>query len=182
MMSIKSRFFSKKGLKSLFLLCVFPIHFWSILIFFLNNFPERVNLGAWDSIGLLAYHNILSFFEALLFFLILIVLGLLVPKHWSEDKKILFFGNLAWITWFGLILAQYMDSAPMKRGRMWFIVGSISIVMMVFFEYASLNNEDIGAFHLDLFERVQVLSYFFLMLDLISVFVILLRNIFWIRF
>ena len=173
------RTLSKNTRKELFLILAAPIHFWAVLMFFLN-FPKS-ELRFWTAIGLLSYDMVIAFIDSILLFLIVYLVGVILPKQWDEDKKLLFLGNLGFTIFLGLIFGQFLDSSPLKRWQMWGIVGVISLLFLAFFEYFSLTKKSVAAIHLDFFNRLTFLSYMFLGLDILGLGIIFVRNIFWLR-
>ena len=92
-MAIFNRY-SKSGLWLLFLTTAFPIHLWTIILV-LRDFAwvtERTN--AWDAVGVAAYGMVFAFIESLFVFIIVVLLGLLLPKQWDERKRLSFLGLL----------------------------------------------------------------------------------------
>jgi len=170
---------TKKGRRDLFLILMAPVHFWAILMFFLNFPKSEVRL--WTAIGLFSYDVVIAFVDSSLLFLLVYIIGYGLPAQWKEERRILFLGNLGFTIVLGLIFAQYLDSSPLKPGQMWSLVGLMSFLFLVFFEYFSLTRTEIGAAHLELFYRSKILAYLYLGLDVFGLVIILLRNIFWVR-
>ena len=174
------RFLNRKKMLWLFLICVFPIHFWAILIF-LNNLSWLLESGIWFVLGVFSYQLLLAFLEAFLMFVFLVLLSPWLPKTWSEDIKIMFLGNLAWVAWMGLIITQYLSPNLMKFEIVLLIAGGITVAIFITVQYFSLKNTSIARVHLDIFNRIQILAHLFLGFDVLGFLFILMRNIFWIR-
>ena len=89
--------YSKQGLWSLFLICAFPLHIWTIILT-LRDFSwvsERTN--SWDAIGVVSYGLLFAFIESVIVFLVFTLLGFLVSKKWTEDQRIALLGSLVTI-------------------------------------------------------------------------------------
>lgn len=164
----------------LFLICIFPIHMWSIFIF-LNNVGWLSVAGTGYVLGVFSYQIIMAFIEAVSVFLGLSFLLLWLPKSWTGDTKIIFLGNFAWLSWLGMILVQYLTPGSLEPLTVLLIVGSIILLLVVLTQYFSIKNKSIASFHLGIFDRIKVMSYIFLGIDFLALVVVLLRNIFWTR-
>lgn len=80
MVSLRIRFPERQELFQLFLVCVFPIHFWSILIF-LREFPVfTLRLSAANIISVFAYTQVFALLESLLVLGLVTALGVLLPR------------------------------------------------------------------------------------------------------
>ena len=86
--------YSKQGLWSLFLICAFPLHVWTIILA-LRDFSwvsERTN--SWDAVGVVSYGLVFAFLESVIIFLVITTLGFLVSKKWNEERRIVLLGIL----------------------------------------------------------------------------------------
>ena len=171
---------SNNGIKRVFLICAAFIHFWAVLRF-LDQLEWLQELGLWQTAGFFSYMLLLALLEALLVWAILVGISLLLPKTWAEDQKVLFLGNFAWISWLALIFAQYLLPNELPTGVVLGVVAALGVLVMAVVQWFTLKRASIGAVQLDLFSRVEVLAVLFLGLDVVSLVVVLLRNIFWLR-
>ena len=171
---------NRKKLFWLFLICVFPIHFWAFLIL-IYNLSWLLRSGLWFMFGVFSYQLLLAFSEALLIFFILVFLSLLLPKSWSENEKILFLGNLLWVGWIGLVIVQYLSPNSMEFEKILLIAGVITFALFISTQYFCFRNNEIASLHLEIFDRIQVMSIFFLGCDGLGSIFMVIRNIFWIK-
>lgn len=171
---------SKKGMRRIFLICAAFIHFWAVLRF-LDQLEWLQDLGLWQMAGFFSYMLLLALLEAVLVWALLIGINFLLPKKWTEDQRVLFLGNFAWIGWLTLIFGQYLLPNELPTGIVMGIVVVMGMLVMAVVQLSSFKRESIGAVQLDLFGRAEVLAVIFLGLDLVSLVVVLLRNIFWLR-
>src|SRR5574342_450210 len=97
--------YSKQGLWTLFLVCAFPLHVWTIILAFrdFSWVSERTN--SWDAIGVVSYGLIFAFIESVVIFLAAILLGFLVSKKWNEDRRLALVGVLVFVTSLWAILS-----------------------------------------------------------------------------
>ena len=171
---------TKNGMKQLFLVCVAFIHFWAVLRF-LDQLDWLQDLGLWQMVGFFSYMVLLASLEAVLVWVLLMGIGILLPKSWTEDQIVLFLGNFAWVGWLILIFAQYLLPNELPAGVVAGVVAVIGVLVMAVVQWLTLKQDAIGAVQLDLFSRVEVLAVIFLGLDSVSLVVVILRNIFWLR-
>jgi len=148
---------------------------------FLDQLVWLRELGLWQTAGFFSYMLLLALLEALLMGFVLMVISLLLPKTWSEDQKVLFLGNFAWISWLALIFAQYLLPNELPTGVVLGVVAALGVLVMAVVQWFTLKRASMGAVQLDLFSRVEVLAVIFLGLDVVSLVVVVLRNIFWLR-
>lgn len=171
---------SKNGMKRLFLICAAFIHFWAVLRF-LDQLDWLQDLGLWQMAGFFSYMLLLALLEAVLVWVLLMGISILLPKSWTEDQMVLFLGNFAWVSWLVLIFAQYLLPNELSAGVVAGVVAVIGVLVMAVVQWLTFKRDVIGAVQLDLFTRVEVLAVIFLGLDSVSLVVVILRNIFWLR-
>ena len=188
----QSRWYSRWGLWTLFLMAALPIHLWTIILVF-NDFSwlaERTN--AWDAVGVGAYGMIYAFLESIVIFLILVVLGFLLPKRWLETKRISLISVLFLITALWAILGQlyFLINFQLPEPVFWFLVNSghplriiyptvlllagITAIIPTIWIMRSKNATRIA---IDIIERLKILSMLYIFFDVIALGVILIRNI-----
>jgi len=187
--------FQKGHLLKLFLVCAFPFHLWTILLV-LNDvewIAQRTDLS--DVIGVGAYALLYALIESFVFFLCIVALGLIIPWRWNGDKVFAQLGyNSLWIPlWPGLNqLYRYKDFAspdflvewlfstghPLRYGAVvlglliTIIIGSAGVPnFLIGFKYPVEKNTR------NFLERIAFLSSLYIALDIISVIIVLIRNI-----
>jgi len=184
--------FSWRGLWTLFLVVAFPIHVWAFFMFFEDYAWITRRTNAWDAVGVGAYGLLFAFAESLFVFLCAVLLSLLLPDKWPESKRIALVGWLVWVTAFWGILGQlyFIWNLPIPdliyrflRSQahparivygIWFLPVLITILLPV---YGVLKSEKFTRTTLAIFERVAILTTLYIILDLISLILILFRNI-----
>jgi len=92
-----SRYYRKQELWSLFLMCAFPLYFWTLLLAFrdVSWLTERTN--AWDAVGVVSYGMVFASVESVIVFIIAVLLGFLVSRSWSGERRGALLGVLALI-------------------------------------------------------------------------------------
>lgn len=188
----KSRYYNKQGLWSLFLICAFPILFWTLLLAFrdISWLTERTN--TWDAIGVVAYGMVFAFIESILFFIIITMLGFLVPLKWSIERRVALMGILALITalWaminqiyflFGLSIPAPVLQLLTYSKRPVLIMYAIALAFVfpsaAVPTYFILQSEKSMRAVQDLMERTSTLTMLYLFLAFIGLVIVIIRNI-----
>lgn len=184
--------YSKQGLWSLFLICAFPLHIWTIILAFrdFSWVSERTN--SWDAVGVLSYGLIFAFIESVAVFLVTLLLGFLISKKWSEDRRNALLGNLVLITclwamvdylYFILemsVSGQTIDFLVNLNHPLRFIYG-ISLVLAAITvtlpTYFILRSDKFLGFIKSLFERLSLLAQIYLFFDFIGLVIVIIRNV-----
>jgi hypothetical protein len=184
--------YSKQGLWSLFLICAFPLHLWTIILA-LRDFSwvsERTN--SWDAVGVLSYGLIFAFIESAIVFLVTILLGFLVSKKWEEDRRNALLGNLVLITslWAMASYLYFILQVTLPEQTIALFVNlnhplrflyAISLpvigVTVAIPTYFILRSEKFLQFIKGLFERLNVLTQVYLFFDFIGLIIVIVRNV-----
>lgn len=188
-----ARRYSIQELWSLFLICAFPLHVWTILLFLrdISWLSERTNL--WDAIGVGSYGLLYAFVESLLAFVVVVLLGLfLTPRHWAVDKRISFLSLLVLIlsVW-GMIVQllflwqvfppDWIVGLLIRWGRpllglylisLLFVVPSVVLPVYLF-----LRSDRMTRSIREFSERLSPLMTAYLFLDLAGLIIVIIRNI-----
>lgn len=189
---LTARRYSIQELWSLFLICAFPLHVWTILLFLrdISWLSERTNL--WDAIGVGSYGLLYAFVESLLAFVVVVLLGLfLTPRHWAVDKRISFLSLLVLILSVWGMIAQllflwqvfppdWIVGLLIRWGRpllglylisLLFVVPSVVLPVYLFLRSARMTRS-IREFS----ERLSPLMTAYLFLDLAGLIIVIIRN------
>jgi hypothetical protein len=174
----------------LLLIVTFPLHVWALIMVFrdLEFVSERTEL--WDGIGYAGYSLMFTLFESLILTLIVWLLTLLLPKKWTTQRTLSIAGSLFLI----LAIASIIDMAfhafnEVRLSKQYlhglatypaltyaFITGAIVVTMaaVVWVIVKSRRGEKLFA---EIFDRVMLLSYFYLFLDVVGLVIVILRNV-----
>ena len=187
----KIELYSKQELWSLFLMCSLPLHFWTLILAFrdLSWLIERSNL--WDAIGVASYGMIFAFVESALVFLVAIVLGFLILKHWHQQRiallSILILITALWSiagqlhallgmsypSWFLNFLAQ--QGHPV---RVLYVISLLLVTPTILLPtYLILKSKRVLRFVRELIERLTLLATLYLLFDIVGLVIVVIRNI-----
>jgi hypothetical protein len=184
--------YSKKGLWSLFLICAFPLHLWTLIFAFrdISWLTERTNL--WDAIGVVSYGMIFAFVESVVIFLVLALLGLILPAQWYSDRRIAFLSLLILLTSVWGMISQLLLvwSVPLPIQAIQFLRSSNHPLRMLYAAclvvvtptillpvYLFIKSKKSIAFMQDLIERLSLLATFYLFFDFVGLIIVMIRNI-----
>lgn len=184
--------YSKQGLWSLFLICAFPIHIWTIILA-LRDFSwvsERTN--SWDAIGVVSYGLMFAFIESVIVFLVFTLLGFLISKKWTEEQRITLLGSLVMIASLWAIAGYlfFMLKVTIPGEMIQFMAGlkhplrflyafglgvvGISVAVPT---YMVMKSKKFLQGVRGLFERLSLLTLFYLFFDLVGFVIIIVRNV-----
>ena len=188
---MKSNTYTTKGLWSLFLVCAFPLHFWTLILAFrdISWVTERTN--AWDAVGVVSYGLLFALFESILVFFVVALLGFTTPKQWNVDKRIAFLSLLFLITalwgmigqllflWNINLSTKTIQFLALSEHPLWWLYGgSLAIVVLSFIlpTYFFLRSNKLYLFMQELIERLSLLTTLYLIFDLAGLIIVTVRN------
>ena len=99
---------SRNRLSTLFLMCAFPIHLWSLVVSFSNlEIIIYRSTNVFDGIGYIAYTLLLALLESALLCLLLWLLSFLLPPQWEEDTRLVTLVLIGWVMLVWAALGQF---------------------------------------------------------------------------
>ncbi len=184
--------YSKQGLWSLFLVCAFPLHVWTIILAFkdFSWVTERTN--SWDAVGVVSYGLIFTFIESIMIFLVALLLGFLISKKWGEERQITLMGFLVLIAslWAMGSYLYFMLQVSILGETVDFLVSQahplrfLYLVSLFFVgptvaipTYFVLRSEKFFKGVQGLFDRLSLLTLFYLFFDLVGLVIVIVRNV-----
>jgi len=187
-----ARRYTRQGLWSLFLMCALPLHAWTLILAFrdISWLTDRTN--AWDAIGVTSYGLMFAFVESLAFFVVVVLLGYLVPGRWEVGRRVALMAVLALIASIWAMLEQlfFLVGTGFPGAFIGFLVRSghparvfyallLAVVGLSVFVPAMLVMRSERAYQAvrGLIDRLSVLTMFYLVLDVIGVVIVIIRNV-----
>ncbi len=184
--------YSRRGLWSLFLLCAFPLHLWTLFLAFrdISWLWERTNL--FDAIGVLSYGLVFAFVESVLVFGIAALAGYLISNRWSEEKRIILLGTFVWVLALWSIFFQYsnLQESNLSSGMLTMIAGSghplrnlyilavLAILTSVIVPAGLvLFSEKFFQFCINVMDRLSLLTMAYLFFDVFALCILIFRNL-----
>jgi hypothetical protein len=186
------RYYHKQGLSSLFLMCAFPLHFWTLLLAFrdVSWLTERTN--AWDAIGVVSYGMIYAFVESILLFIVFSLLGFFISRIWSIERRVallsifvLIISLWAMVTQLYFLwgtnlpepIFQAFVHAVHPLRTMYITLFMLVVTTFVIPAYFILQSDRGLKTAQNFIERITLLSMFYIFLSFVGFFIIIIRNI-----
>lgn len=183
--------YTKQGLWSLFSICAFPLHFWTLLLAFrdISWLTERSNL--WDAIGVVSYGLLFAFVESLIVTFIVALLGVLVSTKWEETRRIALSSLLVFILslWaiygqahfvWKLTPANWILRLAAQSGHPYRILFGITFIEVILTialpAFLVLKRDKFFRFVQDAIDRFSLLTSLYLVLDLFGLVIVVIRN------
>jgi hypothetical protein len=174
------------------LVCAFPLHVWTIILAFrdFSWVSERTN--SWDAIGVVSYGLLFAFIESVVIFLITVLLGFLVPKKWGEDRRIALLGTLMLVAslWAMISYLFFMLQMSIPEGAIAFLVSLAHPLRLLYIvslalvgltvalpAYLVLRSEKFLQGVKGFFERLSLLTLFYLFFDFVGLVIVIIRNV-----
>jgi hypothetical protein len=168
----------------------FPLHVWALLMVFrdIEFVAERTEM--WDAIGYAGYTMMFTLVESLILSVIVWALSLLLPRKWSHQRALSVSGS-AFLVVAGAsivdmafhafnearISRQYLHGLENFTSLTYALIAAavlIGIAVSVFLILKTKWGERAFA---EVFDRIILLGYFYLFLDLAGIIIVILRNV-----
>ena len=151
---------------------------------------ERTNY--WDAVGVAAYGLMFALVESLLIWVILILMGFILPQKWSESKRMVLLGALIVVTALWAMIGQlyfllewsFPSSSILFLARQshplrilyagYLVVATISVVLVA---YLAVFSDRFQRMFVSLIDRLSTLMGLYLFLDMASIIIVLIRNL-----
>jgi hypothetical protein len=174
----KSRKLSRGDLSLAFVAIAFPVHVWAI-INILNFLPSwLLRLSIWELAGVIGYPLVDALLESCLLWLVLVVLGLVLPSKWLADKFVALSSILAWLLAAWAVLVQFIFGRILRWGPAQMIPGSLLVIFsFVLVTWLVQRHGQLEGWIKRLVQGLVVLTYLYLVFDLLGLVVVILRNI-----
>jgi hypothetical protein len=192
--NLKQRF-SSRHLVPFFLVCAFPFHLWKIIMLIRDSgwVIERSGMGSF--FGLASQAMVYALVESALLFLLLLILGLLIPWKWPAEKVFALTGLIAlWLPIWDILsqvyrhtdhgtpgfLVNWLFSTGHPLRYAYLLAGSMVLAVIALTSaviwLVSFNHKVLGGMQ-NFLERIATLSAIYLVLDLVGVVIVIIRMI-----
>jgi hypothetical protein len=184
--------YSRQGLWSLFLVCAFSLHAWTIVLAFRDFSWVAERSNAWDAVGVAAYGMIFAFVESLIVFLAVVLLGFLVPRQWEEGRRVALLSVLVLIAAVWAMADQlfFLLNISLPRPaiqllaqsnhplRVLYAAGLALVAPTVLLPvYLVWRSNRAVRFVRELTERLSLLAMFYLLFDAAGLVIVVIRNL-----
>jgi hypothetical protein len=178
--TFRNRFASIQDLVTVFALCIALVYSWSILMFFEKLPSWLLQLKSWDIIGIFAYTQTFALLESVTVFLVLMLLGAILPARFLKEKfvaqgSMLVLLGAAWAI--AVHYDEYMLIRSLTRTKfiVWSVLclASLGMSSLLLHRYRRVE-EAIKSFT----DRVTVLLYVYIPVACLSITIVVIRRIF----
>lgn len=161
-----------------FAACCFPIHAWSILNV-LRNVPSwQLMMSTREWIGVAAYIQAFALLESIIVLFVFLLFGAVLPARWFRNRFVAQSSIAIFVT-SGWALALHFNYGLIRRpdvstSLQWAILylASIAAACVLVRRYAKL-----AAWMSACAERLLVLSFFYVSIDILGIVIIVVRNL-----
>ncbi len=173
----RDRLPSSQDLRLVFGGCAFVIHIWAI-INLLDELPAWVmRLTAYELMGAISYPLVFALLESLFVWAALIVLSMLLPKNWMRNHFLARGITLMLVTALWSIFIHFNYESLIKNMRdlpLWLGAILVSTLVLV---YLAGRYRRIDTVLRWILERIEVLAYMYIFVDIVGLFIIVSRNL-----
>jgi hypothetical protein len=175
-----------------FAACATPIHIWVILMVLRDVSWVSGRSSTWDGIGLVAYALLFALLESLLVFAGFYLLSWLAPWRWSGEVLLARMTVIVWVfqVWAALgqlgsplLVGMLTPAAPLLSGfsltlyMFYFITATLAALTLVIPILLLGRYPKFETGLLNLLDRFVTLMAIYLFFDLVSIVIIVVRNI-----
>jgi hypothetical protein len=169
---------SRRDIVYAYLACLFPIQVWATYNL-LHEVPAwSIQMSVWDLIGVVSYPQIFALLESIIIFIPLVFFSIILPPGWFKDKFIALSTGIVLLSAIWSILAQINELAlrywGFRRYLPWIALFFFSQILFLSLIHYSQKLESVIV---TVVERLMVLSVAYLFIDLLSVIIVVIRNI-----
>lgn len=164
--------------------CTFPIHVWALLSLFQKVPVYLLRLGISDLIGIVAYTLTYALIESFLLTTFLVVLSMVLPARYFRSRFVTQATILVCVISLWLVPVHYQGSILLALDATVGLYMALILVWIVsFVSILALTSGLLRRYQsfersiLNFVDRVTVLAVVYIMLDLLSVGILLVRNI-----
>jgi len=174
----KSRKFSRGDLSLAFVAIAFPVHVWAI-INILDFLPAwLLRLSAWELAGVIGYALVEALLESCILWLVLVALGFVLPRKWLADKFVALSSILVWLLAAWVVLVQFIFGRILQWGPAKMVPGLFLVVISFGLAYWLVQRyERLEGWIKRLVQGLVVLTYLYMVFDLLGLVVVILRNL-----
>jgi hypothetical protein len=156
----------------------FPVHVWAI-INILDIFPAwLLRFSIWNLAGAIGYSLVDALLESCLLWVGLVILGFVLPKKWLADKFVALSSALVWLLVAWAVLVQFIYKSFLHWGLEQILPGFLLVVFSFCLVYWLVQRYGrLEGWIKRLTKGLAVLTYFYVIFDLLSLVAVMLRNL-----
>jgi hypothetical protein len=170
----------------------FPLHVWAILLIMMDVSWVAERTDYWDAMGVAAYGLVFVLLESVLIWGVLIFVGYLLPKTWSENQRIVLLGVYMTVTVLWAVYGQLNFllgwSFPKAiilflAGRahpLWFLYWGyfiLAVFTVLLGTYVTIFSKRFQSGFIEFADRLSTLVGLYLFFDVVGLIFVLIRNL-----
>ena len=181
MSKLKTRLPEWRSILGVYAAAAFLVYGWTLLASFWKVPSWLFFLKIGEVLSVYAYSFSIAFAESVLLLFVALLVGFLLPKRWWNDQFVPKSGIWIIVILTSIMLRLYTNRAPefwedfvYNQGAWWGYTVLLGIVLSTLFSRVPLLHKGLES----LADRLVVFLYVYMPLTVISILVVLLRNIF----
>jgi len=181
MKNLKTRLPDRRSIIGVYATAAFLVYSWTLLASFWKVPSWMFFLKIGEILSVYAYSFAIDFAESVLLLLVMLLVGLLLPKRWWNDQFIPKSGLWIIVILTSIMLRLYTNRAPeywedfvYNQGAWWGYTVLLGGVLSTLFSRIDWLRRGLES----LVDRLVVFLYIYMPLTVISIIVVLVRNIF----
>ena len=156
----------------------FPVHVWAIIniLFVLPAWLLRLSIG--ELAGCISYPLLDALLESCVLWILFVGISFVLPRKWLADKFVALSSILVWLLAAWAALVQFNFSHILQWGPEQTIPGSLLVVFSLGLVYWLVQRYGrLESWIKRLVQGLAVVSYIYIVFDLLGLFVVILRNL-----
>lgn len=163
---------------ALFIVCAIPIHIWSIVNAFREMPAWIIKMSMWEVLGVFAYTQAFALFETISIVFLLALLLFILPRFIVGEQVVPISMMIVLLVTIWLVILQlnvnWIDERKVSAVAIWGVSLILALSILIFLVRRSRR---LQIFSQRVLDRVMVLALFLLFVDLLSVLIVVTRNI-----
>jgi hypothetical protein len=157
--------------------CAFIVHVWAILNL-LDMLPAwMLRLTAYELAGASSYTLAFALLESLIVWAVLVALAVVLPGRWLRQDFLTQGGLLLLVTTLWAIVTHYSYELLVKNPLLLSVLAVAYLLTLLAFSWLGRRYRWIESTLRAALSRIEVLSFVYIFIDVLGVFVIIVRNL-----
>ena len=173
----RQRFPAWEDLRLAFAGCVFVIHVWAILNL-LDALPAfLLRLTPYEVAGVISYPLVFALLESLLVWSLVVLAAIVFPRRWLRGRFLTRGMALVLFTALFSIAIHFNYEDLVKNLQYLPLWASIYLILTLICVYWVGRSQHVDAILRAALQRIEVLSYLYIFMDVFGLFIVISRNI-----
>ena len=182
---IRKKFrFSRYELVQIFAFCVVATHSWTLINMFQDVASWSLSLSIWDLIGTVSYTLIALLFETSVFFLLLMGLGILLPRKLIRDQYVTISGIIVVeATFLSMVLKPYLEMGfDAYTLRLFSFLITMLVLLALIILLIQIPIIIVGISRIEkivsrIADSLITLAFVYIFVDLVGLLIVIIRNV-----